>query len=68
MQSSDHQDVEMMVDITYFLLGVVLSLDGLHKDLLMLTNQFNGAWTHYTHTPQGTQTDHMVGCQRILIE
>ena len=35
----------------------------------MLSNQFTGAWTHYTGTPHGTQTDHMVGCfQGILIE
>ena len=35
----------------------------------MLTNQFTDAWTHYTCTLQGTQTDHMVGCfQTILIE
>ena len=28
----------------------------------VLTNQFTGAWTHYTGTPQGTQIDYMVGC------
>ena len=26
----------------------------------LLTNQFTGAWTHYTGTIQGPQTDHMV--------
>ena len=35
----------------------------------MLTNQFTGAWTHYTDTVQGTRTDHMVeSFQRISIE
>ena len=35
----------------------------------MLTNQFTGAWTHYTDTVQGIRIDHMVGSfQRILIE
>ena len=35
----------------------------------LLTNQFTGAWTHYTDTLQGTRTDHMMGSfQRILIE
>ena len=37
--------------------------------LELLTNQFTGAWTHYKGTPQGTQTDHIVGWfQRISIE
>ena len=37
--------------------------------LLLLTNQFTGAWTHYTDTVQGARTDHMVeGFQRISIE
>ena len=37
--------------------------------LMMLTNQFTGAWTHYTDTVSGTRTDHMVeSFQRISIE
>ena len=31
------------------------------QDLKLLTNWFTGVWTHYTGTPQGTRTDHMVG-------
>ena len=35
----------------------------------ILTNQFTGAWTHYTGTLRGTRTDHMVGYfQEISIE
>ena len=35
----------------------------------LLTNQFTGAWTHYTGTLQDTRTDHVVGYfQEILIE
>ena len=37
--------------------------------VFLLTNQFTGAWTHYTDTVQGTRTDHMVeSFQRISIE
>ena len=36
---------------------------------LLLTNQFTGAWTHYTDTVSGIRTDHMVeSFQRISIE
>ena len=35
----------------------------------LLTNQFTGAWTHYTDTVSGMRTDHMVeSFQRISIE
>ena len=43
--------------------------DKARKKQEMLTNQFTGAWTHYTDTLSGTRTDHMVeSFQRISIE